>query len=553
MKIKQIENHIIRYACLFAGLLFIYGGLDNDCWFLLNHGRYAVEQGIPHIEPFTIHENFAFVMQQWLTSVIFWEIYQYFSAEGLVLFLHPIGALTIYAFYRLTLIVSKENRDTAFILSSLVGIVICFLFIRTRPQIFSMLIFIMEIISLEMLRQSAKKKYILIFPVLSMALVNLHAAMWPMLFIFLLPFLFDHLARYDIKGYFVHDERINMYTLGVIAVLIILAGFINPYGWDAMTYVFRSYGYDMISNYVNEMKPITVRTLAGMLSELLFLFVIIAYVRHKIAIRHLLLTLGTMFMALSSFRSLYLFLVVGLYPLAFVYRDWQGLTNVNASTDNLRLRKILIVMIDCVFAFMIVNEQDYIWDVLGYKRLALILVVMLPVFLFGLLEWRYGSLQHVKDRLLRCGYASVILIMSFVLLLGLEYKLLNSEKLPDSALAVEYLLEHEQADQVRLWTNYNEGGYPEFRGLRCFIDPRAEVFLISNNKQRDVFYEFFSLMVGKTDYRTFLSWYDFNYILVCENDIMYTYLPNDANYELVLSYRSDKNEEYRLYHAKSND
>ena len=550
MKIERIENHIIRYACLFAGLLLIYGGLDGDCWFLLNHGRYAVEHGIPHIEPFTIHENFAFVMQQWLTSAIFWEIYKYFSAEGLVGFLHPIGALTIYAFYRLSLIVSKENRDTALVLSSLVGIVICFLFIRTRPQIFSTLIFILEIVSLELLRQSNKRKYIFIFPLLSLALVNLHAAMWPMLLIFLLPFLFDHLARYDKKGYFFHDERIDICVLGAIAALIVLAGFINPYGWEAMTYVFRSYGYDIISNFVNEMQPITVRGWIGKISELLFLFVIVVYARHKIAIRHLLITLGTMWMALSSFRSLYLFLAVGLYPLAFVYRDWQGLTKVNTSTDNLRLRKILIVLIDCFFIWMIVNKHDYILDVLGYKRLVLLLVAMLPVILWGLLGWRYGSLQHVKDKLLRCGYVSVTLIISFMILLAVEYKLVNSEKLPDSALAVDYLLEHEQAEDVRLWTSYNEGGYPEFRGLRCFIDPRAEVFLISNNKQRDVFYEFFSVKAGKTDYRTFLSWYDFNYILVSENDIMYTYLPNDDDYELVFSYKTNENKEYRLYHSK---
>ena len=550
MKIERIENHIIRYACLFAGLLLIYGGLDGDCWFLLNHGRYVIEQGIPHIEPFTIHEDFAFVMQQWLTGAIFWEIYKYFGAEGLVCFLHPIGALTIYAFYRLSLIVSKGNRDTALVLSSLVGIAICLLFIRTRPQIFSTLIFILEIISLELLRQKNDRKYIFIFPLLSLALVNLHAAMWPMLLIFLLPFLFDHLARYDKKGYFFHDERIDIYTLGTIAGLIVLAGFINPYGWEAMTYVFRSYGYDMISNFVGEMKPITVRWWIGKISVLLFLFVIAVYARHKIAIRHLLITLGTMWMALSSFRSLYLFLAVGLYPLAFVYRDWQGLTKVNTSTDNLRLRKILIVLIDCIFVWMIVNQHDSISDVLGYKRLALLLAAMLPVILLCLLEWRYGSLQHVKDKFLRCGYVSVIFIVSFMLLLTVEYKLVNSEKLPDSALAVDYLLEHEQADNVRLWTSYNEGGYPEFRGLRCFIDTRAEVFLVSNNKQRDVFYEFISLTAGKTDYRTFLSWYDFNYILVSENDIMYTYLPNDDDYELVFSYKTNENKEYRLYHAK---
>ena len=122
--------------------------------------------------------------------------------------------------------------------------------------------------------------------------------------------------------------------------------------------------------------------------------------------------------------------------------------------------------------------------------------------------------------------------------------------LPNSAKAVEYILAHESVDNVRLWTNYNEGAYAEFMGIRCFIDPRAEVFLSSNNKQRDVFYEYASLEKGSTDYRTFLSWYDFNYILVSDNDIMYTYLPSDDKYVLLLNYKTEDGMNFCLYHIK---
>ena len=66
MKIKKRDNSLLRYACLFIGLLFIGREIDNDGWFLLNHGRYVLEYGIPYVEPFTIHENFSFVMQHYL-------------------------------------------------------------------------------------------------------------------------------------------------------------------------------------------------------------------------------------------------------------------------------------------------------------------------------------------------------------------------------------------------------------------------------------------------------------------------------------------------------
>jgi len=550
MKIKKRDNSLLRYACLFIGLLFIGHEIDNDGWFLLNHGRYVLEYGIPYVEPFTIHENFSFVMQQCLSSLIFWEIYKYFGIDGLIIFLYPMGALTIYAIYRLTLMSAKGNKDVALVISSFIGIIICLFFIRTRPQIFSTLIFVVEIICLESLHRTNNKKYLLLFPFLSLALINMHAAMWPMMIVFLIPFFFEHLVRYDTKNFFAKEKTIKLSYLCIITVLTMLAGFVNPYGGDAMTYVFRSYGYDMISNLVNEMQPITIRSILGKFCEMLFFMVIFIYARHKVAVRYILLTLGTMVMAMSSLRSLYLFLAVGLYPLAYVYREWQGLSNTHAPTAKaIRLRKVLILMTNGVFLWGIVNQQKIILT--GIESLGWVAaLIMLTVFCLISFEWKYGKLRDVKDKFLRCGYISVVLLVCFSLMMVIGNKFAGINHLPNSAKAVEYILAHESVDNVRLWTNYNEGAYAEFMGIRCFIDPRAEVFLSSNNKQRDVFYEYASLEKGSTDYRTFLSWYDFNYILVSDNDIMYTYLPSDDKYVLLLNYKTEDGMNFCLYHIK---
>ena len=52
---------ILLIACI---LLLFTTRFNNDGWFLLNSGRYVENYGIPHTEPFTIHEGFHFVMQQ---------------------------------------------------------------------------------------------------------------------------------------------------------------------------------------------------------------------------------------------------------------------------------------------------------------------------------------------------------------------------------------------------------------------------------------------------------------------------------------------------------
>ena len=58
--------------------------------------------------------------------------------------------------------------------------------------------------------------------------------------------------------------------------------------------------------------------------------------------------------------------------------------------------------------------------------------------------------------------------------------------------AMDYLLEHYDPDEVVLYADYNNGGYPEFRGVKSYIDPRAEVFLKGFNGKEDILAEFFN-------------------------------------------------------------
>lgn len=76
-------------------LLLITSRFNNDGWFLLNSGRYVENFGIPHTEPFTIHEGFHFVMQQWLFALGLWKIYEIGQMQGVLLFTWAMGAVFI--------------------------------------------------------------------------------------------------------------------------------------------------------------------------------------------------------------------------------------------------------------------------------------------------------------------------------------------------------------------------------------------------------------------------------------------------------------------------
>ena len=57
-----------------------------DIWYMINEGRYILNNGFPYIDVFTFHEGFKLVIQQWLSNIIFYLVYKLIGEKGLVLF-----------------------------------------------------------------------------------------------------------------------------------------------------------------------------------------------------------------------------------------------------------------------------------------------------------------------------------------------------------------------------------------------------------------------------------------------------------------------------------
>lgn len=540
MRMKKMENsNIKRYALflsMFIGLLLITPAMDNDIWFILNSGRYVLANGIPVVEPFTVHEGLHFVLQQWLTDVLYWEIYRYAGMGGLLCMLHIVGVALIYAYYRLVKSVSRGNESIAIILSTITGILVCAAFVRSRPQILSSLIFILEIFCMESYLQKQEKKYILWLPILSLMLINLHAAMWPMLIVFLLPYLLENLLQKKMPQQFAAEQVLGVYPfLGAIGS-IILFGFINPYGWEAMSYVFRSYGYEEINMAVDEMNALSINFISGKIYFAIFLGMIIIYARKSLPIRYVLLSAGTMYMALTAARSIFLFLVIGTAPLAFVYRACKGIKepdDAEQKKKNIRIRLILIVLLaGSLFIFGVRKYDEIYKNILALPWVCwyLIPVGMGIVLLKEICYWKeYALRQHAKRVL---GMLLVCCLVEIIFSL-MGYKVQEFNKKPPVASAIEFLLKQDDPKNIRLWTDYDQGGIAEFMGIKCYIDPRAEVFLKENNQQKDIFHEYVSLELGQLHYREFIKRYQFSYYLTTDKDILYTYLANDPDYQII--------------------
>lgn len=534
-KILQCERKTLFFLSMFIGLLFISRSLDNDIWFLLSHGRYVVQYGWPTTDPLSMHEGLDFVMQQWLSAVIFWESYVIGGESGPIAVVYIVSTAIIYAYDRLLRLVAQGNHSIAIAATALVMIFVCGLFMVTRPQIFSLLIFILTVYLLEKSTKSITWTRYLAFFLLSVLLINLHAAMWPLMAILVLPYLVEKIVRLDKKGWFLHQIETPWRSYALLLFIILAAGFLNPYGIDAMTYTSHSYGVSLINTMVTEMHPLTFDNILGKIAFALMGFLMILFSKEKFPLHVVLLSLGMIVLALSASRSFSLFMTLGLIPVAYYFRHWQGMPEAN--TTNIKVNKrfciIMMVLILATYGYELYHAREAMLHSLEQVPLLIKISAVLITILVGIIELRYGKLRQVRSIPIRLLIlCTVVLTMtSLTSLLGF-----TKPEAPIAKQAVDYILANESKSEITVWTGYAPGDYAEFRGLRPYIDPRAEVYLKVNNHKKDILQEYRDLEAAAIPYQEFLSRYEFDYLLTEKGNLLYTYLKEDPNYELILEY-----------------
>jgi hypothetical protein len=301
-----------------------------------------MNNGIPHIEPFSIHENMEFVMQQWLTDVVFWNIYNSVGEWGLFLLVVICYALVILLLYKLTMNVSEGNFFISYSVTLLASILI-FTYMVMRPTIITLIIVMIELNTLEQYVKCGEYKYLLILPILSLLMINFHAALWPILFVLILPYVID---SFKFKIGFVCGEGYNKRFLFLSLVAMLIVAFANPYGVDAMLYLIKSTGYPYM-NYIMELQPPNVSSFAGALIYLYIALIALVYIfyrKGKTKIRYFLLTIGTILMVLLSVRNITYFALCSLFPLSYYLKDLD-INFIDTNKGNKKLRIILATLI----------------------------------------------------------------------------------------------------------------------------------------------------------------------------------------------------------------
>lgn len=465
--------------------------VDNDFYFLYPTGEYILNNGFPTKDFLTWHSNMDIIVQQWLSSVIFYLIASKLKMVGLIAF-EFICSMAVFALlFRLCYLLSK-NFFVSYCASSVSAVMIATSYITTRPQVFTYIILICELIALEKFVSSNRFAYLLVLPLLSLALVNLHSSMWLMFFAFILPYYFQaitlKIGKLNVKASY------SFFKLLAATVLSFGAGFINPYGIKSMLYLFNSYGYETINSYIQEMMPISISNPFGkLLFGILVLLLILMFLfkKGKCELRILLLFLGTLYLGLSSVKGFVYFEIALCVFVASYFKDFTF--NLKITDDD--------------------EKKSFDFKKVGLVFLAAVIICGSVLF--------YVSSTDNSDTDEAAEEAS------------------EREQL-DEIIAY---LKSENPDEMVVYNGFNCGPYLEYNGIKTFMDARAELFFEKNNHEFDYYNEMLDAENGKIYYKEYFDKYGFTHLVILKSTaVMYNSLIRDEDYQEVIS-----GEDYSLF------
>ena len=330
------QNDIIACVLLVAVIVaiplavFLIRDLDNDTWFMLNHGRYIMKNGLyPKYEPFTVNEGMEFTFQKWLSCVLFWLIYKYLGKTALKLFLYGVYMAFVFAMYKLLEYINKDakiqNLSTLVIMNAAMT-----QYLYTRPQLFTYLFLAIEITVLEKYVKENKTKLLAVIPILSLVEIQLHSTIWPIMLIFMLPYMFDvsSVDKLTQKLKFLPNRKYKKLPIWLTFAASTVVAVINPYGFESVVYLVKSLQIPELKMMIGEVAPpqlFSINTLVIVASLVIFIY---AFAKKKeIELRYLFLFGGTTLMSVMSTRQMSFMLIPAAMLVAYFF-DFKNLSVV---------------------------------------------------------------------------------------------------------------------------------------------------------------------------------------------------------------------------------
>lgn len=224
------------FSVIWIITLLVSRYIDCDTYYIIPQGREILASGFPRVNGFTFFQDHETTVQQWVYCVITAWLDGIARIPAVIAF-GLAQALALFALIERRM--RKYNADRFWsYLSAIIATMIVngSYFVSLRPENATLMLLMLDVMILDKYKETGKPGYLYLLPLVTLAEINIHASMWPFHFCVLLANAFPNVLRSKLSG---NQARPTWHLLPAVALM---AGslFLNPYGIDNVTYVFRS-------------------------------------------------------------------------------------------------------------------------------------------------------------------------------------------------------------------------------------------------------------------------------------------------------------------------
>ena len=390
---------------------------DTDAFYLIANGQYILKEGIPTINPFISTEGVPIVIQNWLYCVLVAFFYNWNGTNDLIIIL---GLQTLVAWLLTFYFLRKLKDESLKILFTMLFFYV-FSYNNIRPEIITYILCMLEIIGIEKYIQTNRRLWLLFLPLTVLFEINLHASYWIMHYIILLPYLMPT-KFLDSSNSFKKSQLIWLILMIIVSIRCLI---INPYGTEAISYVFKSLTgetFEVVST-ISEQQSFRLYSIDSAI-------IILSIVVFIVLIKNKKIDSVTFWMFLG-------FTLLGIYKIKFISFYAIGLLFLLRKLKDFKLKINVIIL----------------------SLASLIMVLFISVYVPDIMPSEVFKNESITE--------------------ATSYK-----KIGD---IIDYLDKNETKDASVL-AYFELGNFLEFKGYKTYYDARPEIYPIEMLKKVNTFY-----------------------------------------------------------------
>ena len=564
MDTKQKKNNIVfNILAIITIIIFCIAlcprTLQNDTYYTIKIGEDIINNnGIDMKDHYSWNEDLPYTYPHWAYDCGMYLIYNLGQNSGIadggmffiylstIVFASILGILMYFTSVKVT-----KNKLVSYIIT-LASLYLLEEFLAARAQLVTFILFVLTILFIESFLESKNKWYLLGIVLISIAIANIHVAVWPFFFVLFMPYIVEYVIAYIADSHWIEKIKIFNEKDIIRNLEAKISKIKDPKKIEKLTKELEEAKerleqakehYEVVKEKSEERKKKPYKVILKKNNAVLWLVLV--------------LVICIFTGLLTPLKDT---------PYTYLVKTMQGNTTANISEhlplklyDNKPVMVVLaLYLVMLIFTDTKIKLSD-VFMLAGLVFLAFMsrrqtsLLILIGGFIFAKL------LTSIVEKLDKEGCEKFIKFMTsiigrictlaFIVLLSLaiykpikEDPYINEKSYP--VAAADWILENLDVENIKLFNEYNYGSYLLFRGIPVFIDSRADLYTPEFNGKkneegkydgRDIFNDYVNTSAISTYYESKFDKYGVTHIILKDNTKLNMFLSRDKDYEKLYS------------------